>query len=580
MTPPTTRLAGSEGGPVAFAILIGSPAITAATGPLPWWGSGLLVGSAVLAVWLQVRGRTPVRWLLDALAFYLGRAARARQRLASPHLQDVTVSSGSCAVGVSDSSLFAMIQLAPNLDLPSVIGEESIYTEDTIDAVMLTRLCEQYGLTFDIDIVSTGRRVRKVGSYGELYDQLIGPRPIVGQRLAWLVVRLDQGSNLRELQRRGSCSVAGPQALATAAQRIAARLRQAGIAAHPLPADAVLEAVRVLQEGVELDSLRERWGRLDCAATGRAVRMYEVDSQDVGDIDLDHYWAHGTSYTTIVVSLRHNQRSRILVRYIGTWDKNQRDTTPSHLRLLTGQQSTALLATLPTPTVAHTLPTRAAHTEPAEADASLKVTIGPNGQVLGSINGHKNHTLALPLFDPVHYQPRRRTVDVHADLPIAQQIVLRATVVGADVEVHTDRPDSWERLVSAVGDHRSLRLANSGHTDGTAQSLHAPPATIVVFDQVSPSVSQAPTTLTITAPDQPRHRDVDLAIEQIGEAAVEVSIPLRTVRIDLIEPRGETRYVDTRPPLPPLLDRQPAHSDHSTVESAAAHTPVNSGDAR
>jgi hypothetical protein len=146
----------------------------------------------------------------------------------------------------------------------------------------------------------------------------------------------------------------------------------------------------------------------------------------------------------------------------------------------------------------------------------------------------------MPLFDPAPYNPRRRTVDVQAMLPVAQQLVLRATVVGADIEVHTSRPQRWQHLVSAVGDARSLRLVEAGDEEPRAG------ATITVFDQLPPQASAAPTTVSIS----PRRGSVDLSIEQVGEAQLDVRIPMRTVRVNLVEPRGETRYFDhgDRPP--------------------------------
>lgn len=114
-----------------------------------------------------------------------------------------------------------MIQLAPDLDLPTVIADTSIYTEDTVPVDALVPLLDQYGVQVDIDIVTTGQRVRPTGSYSMLYDQLIGSHPVVGDRLTWLVVRLDQERNLRVLNRRGPCEVVAPKALAAAAHRIA-----------------------------------------------------------------------------------------------------------------------------------------------------------------------------------------------------------------------------------------------------------------------------------------------------------------------------------------------------------------------
>jgi hypothetical protein len=209
-------------------------------------------------------------------------------------------------------------------------------------------------------------------------------------------------------------------------------------------------------------------------------------------------------------------------------------------------QSTALLATLPSATSIRALPQHDSGSDvaPEELLDELAVAIGPSGQILGSISGQPRHTLALPLFDPARFNPQRRTIDVHAALPVAQQIVLRAMAVGADVEVHSARPDSWRQLVAAIGDAHSLRLAESaGSADGLGGEDDSTSVTIAVFDQVPPRASAAHTTVTISDPGAPHRRTADLTIEQVGDATVDVSIPMRTVRVDLIEPHGETRYL-------------------------------------
>lgn len=154
-----------------------------------------------------------------------------------------------CGINEADTTLVAMIQLAPNLDLPTVIAERTLYTEDTIPVDMLHPMLDHFGIAVDIDIVTTGQRVRSTGSYSMLYDQLIGSHPVVGDRLTWLVVRLDQERNLAALSKRGPCAVVAPKALATAAHRIAGRLRERGIAAHALPAAALRDATRLLHAG-------------------------------------------------------------------------------------------------------------------------------------------------------------------------------------------------------------------------------------------------------------------------------------------------------------------------------------------
>src|SRR5690606_10230075 len=154
-------------------------------------------------------------------------------------------------------------------------------------------------------------------SYSMLYDQLIGSHPVVGDRLTWLVVRLDQERNLRVLNRRGPCEVVAPKALAAAAHRIAGRLRERGIQAHALPAAALREATRLLHAGVELPDLRETWTRLESSAPGRCVTSFVIDWDRLDGAGLDDCWSWNSGRTTLVVSLTAERGPRALVRFIG-----------------------------------------------------------------------------------------------------------------------------------------------------------------------------------------------------------------------------------------------------------------------
>ena len=543
MSAPRVGFGGLERAPLAVVIVIGSVLGAGLWGRVPWWVAPAVVTVVGVMLTLRVTGRSGPRWLVDWWLFRSGAAARAQELQRRIPVRDVSVASGDCGVYETDSALITMIQLAPDLDLPTVIAERELYTEDTVPVEALLPMLDQYGLAIDVDIVTTGQRVRPAGGYSMLYDQLIGTHPVVGDRMTWLVVRLDLQRNLVALSQRGPVAESGPRALASAANRIASRLRERGISAHPLPAAAMGEATRLLHAGVEMTDLREKWGRLDSSVPNRSVTSFLIDWSRMEGAGLDDCWSWNKGRTTVVVSLAGGALgARGLVRYVGPPVST---SPPGYLRPLPGRQSQALLASLPTQTSVHDLPRTGSGDDLASAEqvTELSIRIGPSGQILGAISGRPSHTLAMPLFDPARYNPRHRTVDVYAELPVAQQIVLRAMVVGADVEVHSARPHRWQQLVASVGDPDSLRLApqRTGEQPAAAES----PATIAVFDQVPPSGSAAPTTVTISDPGTPRRRAADLAIDQVSSTAIDVSIPMRTVRVDLIEPRGETRYVDS-----------------------------------
>ncbi len=571
MSFPKIGVGAAERGPLAAVVVVGSVVVAGMWGRVPWWIAPVVATVVAASLAVRVDERAAVRWLLDWCAYRFGLQARAHLRRALADLHDVEVAAGTCGVRYDEPVFVAMIQLAPNLDLPTVIAERELYTEDTVSVRDLEPMLDQFGINININIVTTGQRVRPAGGYSMLYDQLIGPQPVVGDRMTWLVLRLDPQRNLVTLAGRGPAAESGPRALASAAHRIAGRLRERGISAHALPAEALRQAIRLLHTGVEPSELRERWKHLESPVPGRGVTSYLIDWSRLGSTGLDDCWSWNRGRTTVVVSMAGGALGvRGLVRYVGPAASV---APPGYLRPLAGRQAEALRASLPTATSVH----RLARTEfgggtatPADL-AGLSIAIGPSGQILGSISGRPKHTLALPLFDPARYNPRHRTINVYADLPIAQQIVLRAMVVGADVEVHSARPQRWQQLVAAVGDPDSLRLAADSASTAAAGGAQA---TIAVFDQLPPGASTAATTVTISEPGAPRRRAADLAIDQVSATAIDVSIPMRTVRVDLIEPRGETRYLDSTsnppaagPPAISVVAPRPAAAQVAHAES-------------
>ncbi|NUP29731.1 MAG: type VII secretion protein EccE, partial [Nocardia sp.] len=157
---PGRRVAGVERGPFAVMAIGGSVVMAGLSAYLPLWGAALIVAGAMLAVVVRIKGRTPVRWFIDWLDFRTGRSVRASLLTAPLPVRDVDVSAGLCGIAEDGDVLIAMIQLAPNLDLPTVIAEQTIYTEDTVSVASLLPMLDHYGIGIDIDIVTTGQRVR------------------------------------------------------------------------------------------------------------------------------------------------------------------------------------------------------------------------------------------------------------------------------------------------------------------------------------------------------------------------------------------------------------------------------------
>lgn len=540
----SVRIGGTERYPFAVLVVGGAPLLSVLVERTHWGAVAAITTLAVVMVALPLRGKTVVRRALDWGSYRLHRTARARTLIDAPEARDIEVAAGICGIRSAGSRLVAMIELAPDLDLPTIIGDRTVYTEDTVPMETLVPLLEHYGIAVEIDIVTLGRRARPAGDYSKVYDQLIGSKPVVGDRMTWLVVRLDLHANLTALTRRGPCEVSGPRALATAAHRIATRLRERALAAEVLPGAALEQATRLLEAGIDPHDLSERWQRLDTTNPGRCATSFALDWSQVDTAGLDDCWRWNRGWTTLVIALGGpGNGSRGLVRFVGPEvDKD----LPSYLRKLPGRQSLAFRATLPGAHSIREVPgVEFGHDLPSAQLSAVELAIGPNGQILGALTVQDRHALALPLFDSARYHPRKRTIDVRAELPVAQQIILRAMVVGADVVVHSDRPHLWWQLAAAVGDPQALRLAGPAEEveEGAAPGAESP--TVEVFDQVVPLGSGAHTILTIAEPGIARRRTADLVIEQVDATTIEVGIPMRTVRVDLLEPRGETRFFES-----------------------------------
>jgi len=537
-------------GPVAVVLISGSVVLATLIGRTEWWVSYLVALALLATVTMRIRGRTAYRWLSAAVRYRTGRAARARTRDRLPAVVDVEVASGVCGVGRDGSVLIAMIQLAPDLDLPTVIAKDATYTEDTLSIEALSAMLDQYGIAVDIDVVSTGRRVRPVSNYGLLYHQLTAGHPVVGERFTWLVVRLDVERNLAVLARRGQLARVAPKAVATAAIRIAARLRERGVAAQVLPAARHREAAQLLHRGVELTELTEKWGRLVSPAPV-AVTSCWIDLHGLGGGSLDECWTQHPGRTTVTVSVSSTGPGtesrwgvRAFVRFVGP---AVRSPWVPWLRSLGGHQSEALMASLPAGAGGRAL---GAGTEAAGASLSgLRIPIGPSGQIVGAIAGQAQHALAVQLFDPARYRPRRRRVKAGVTLRVAQQLILRAVVVGADVAIHTRRPQRWRRLVAEIGDPGAVYLVSPDEAP-SGEAIDNARATVAVFDRIAPSPTAAYTTISVGDPGMPPRLPADVTIDQVGEAVVDIGLPMGVVRVDLIEPMGEARYLDTEEQLP------------------------------
>ncbi|MCX5046299.1 type VII secretion protein EccE [Aldersonia sp. NBC_00410] len=450
--------------------------VTAATATRAWWAPLLVLVAMLGAGVLTIDGAPLIRRALHPVALL----ARRRALAAPAAVVDVEVAGAVTGVRWGEDGLVSMISVGSRDPLsPTVFaGDAGPVDCGAIDLPTVARWLRFGDVVVGVDATSAGLgRMPGAGKLGD-YTEVVGHSPLVASRATWLLVRLDPGQNLDAIKRRGSA----PKTLAAATVRIAERLRQDGICAQPLRAAQLRSQERMLAP----PAAAEQW---DHVRAGQLIMTsYAADPTELAGA---HRWWSAEAHTATVVRLRSGPGEDVdvsgLVRYT-TRDQFMQAPLPG-LVALPGEQGAALAAGLPT--------ARSRALTPAGRDlteAGLDVVpIGPTGQLIGR-TADGNGALTLPLFRPIG--GARKVIDVSSGEQLADQLVLRAITAGARVELHTEHPARWRRLL-AHGDGR-MWLAGQ-HKGGAA-------AHIVVLDRVEQSEmvdDRTPTLLALRRPGDP-----------------------------------------------------------------------------
>ncbi|WP_328390921.1 type VII secretion protein EccE [Nocardia sp. NBC_00416] len=530
---------------VAWIVLVFSDSV--------WYslGAGAAVGAIAL---IPIGGRT----LAARIAGGLGRRGKiTAERLEQAAAFDVPLpEGGGYGVRWDGDLLLTMLRIDPPPDTLTLLRPGSLDTQQLLPLPEIARCLDQFDLTLaGIDVVSTGARTAGTGVAAHLYDRILGPLPAIAHRTCWLVLRLDPLANAEAVDNRGGGGTGALRAAIIATRRVANRLAAHDIAASVLTAAEMNTAVRDLTHGFAVDQLTETPKWLE--AQGRHLSQYQIGADMVGPRGLADVWAVPSLSTTVTLRLRpginrndpHTELAdTVVLNAVVRFDTVEPPEQPplAGLRELYGNQLRILLDTLP---VGYTgrWGREVAYRGTLAALTEFTVPTAGCGQLIGADD--EGQGIAVPLIGE-----GTRQLEVIGTLDLAQQVILRATGLGAHAIVHTARPEAWQTMVRNLDAPQILSIAPraagaSYHPPGPPPMPTAPypSTTVLVFDGVPPvSHAGGATIVHVRQPhDPPGSVDADVSLIQDPTAPNRVTVrtPAVTTTVNMVTTREEMHYI-------------------------------------
>ncbi|SOJ55690.1 ESX-2 secretion system protein EccE2 [Mycobacterium simulans] len=505
------------------------------TGPngagLLLWSSVLIGLAAFVALFVPIRGRVLlVEWIAVVLAFWRRRKRPLVDEL--PAATDVNVIAGAAGVRWDGYMVVSAVEITAAPALTYEAAGRAV-TDSALSLDLVVSLMRHYDLNIDIDIVSTGRHVPSGSAYRTVYSEIVGPRPVIGQRRTWLILRLDAKENLADIVARGPSGRAAPKALVSATHRVVQRLQQERIRACALSAEDLDELTAILLKPIGAVGNRERWGTVESGPN--YISTYVGDPATLNSEQLDRWWSWRTEDAVVMLRLSGMCTGDVkvgsVVRYV-THGKAYRPLPGSNLALPTGVQRLMLAAPLPGGDRSFEVALPAISV--SELD-ELRIPIGPSGQLLGQSDDGR--MVAVPLWDQSG-QPQRRRIEARVSVELAQQLILRAVVTGGVVCIHTSSRTRWDNLVAAIGDSARLFYATAG----------AFACDIAVFDGRPVTTVPARTVMRL---HEPANQMVpaaiggaDVTMVEVDGKAIEITVGSgEQEQVRIIRSREEDRYL-------------------------------------
>lgn len=458
-------------------------------------------GAIGAAVAVLLIGLVPIRRRTAAvrLGGWLGRRLRGRTDTLdrAPAFDVPLAEGGGCGVRWDGDLLLTMLRIDPPPDTLTLLRRGTLSADQLLPLTEIARCLDQFDVQLvGIDVIATGARTAGTGAAAHLYDRILGPLPAIAHRTCWLVLRLDPVANASAVDKRGGGAEGALRTMIIATRRVANRLATHGIDAAVLTATEMNSAVRQLTHG--FDPLQLTESAYGLAGEHRHLTHYQLTAPMIGTNGLAEIWATPSLSTTVTLRLhpgsrrtgrRDDKAGTVVLNAVVRFDTPvPLDERPlPGLRELPGSQRRILLDTLPIG-AADDLGGRDGYRGTLTALTDIAVPTTGCGQLIGA--DEQGQGIAVPLIGA-----GTRHVDVIGNLDLAQQVVLRATALGAHAVVHTTRPQAWQSMVANLATPQLLSIAPRA-AGATPQPQPGPPpvpaapyptTTVLVYDGIAPT---------------------------------------------------------------------------------------------
>ena len=434
------------------------------------------------------------------------------------------------------SRVVAVVEvLAPRGGLTR-IDRSTVHASHLLPLPELAECLNQHDILLSgIDIISHGHRSRSGTPAGPIYESLLGPLPATAHRTVWLAISFDALACPGAADRRGGGTEGACRAVTVATQRIVRALDDADCSSRVLTAPEIREAVQQVSAGINMRTLSQRWRY---AELGNGVNIgAAVDPKRLDSDLLAQLWVAPSRGTTVAVRLRPGS-SADTVNIGAAWRLTARELPEKIKRKgmvsMSGRHRRSLLAHLPIgiPNVEDTVPLAEYSIDMTE---DLHLPSSGCGQLIGSDS--EGNGVAIRLVGQ-----GISTVYVAGELYLAQQLVFRALAVGERILIRTDRPHTWEQLVTTIGNPERLAIAVETHQGDSAFTA------AVVDGVLAPAPHAGVTTIYVTGdPAGWPMTKPDLQIHQPGAIGNHVILRTGTTQVDLnlVSIPRETTYISS-----------------------------------
>lgn len=509
-----------------------------------------------LAGLVPIGGHTPA-WRIGSAIARRRPGLRPAERLAQAPALDVPLTEGGgYGVRWDGDLLLTMLRIDPPPDTLTLLDRGSLSTDQLLPLPEIARCLDQFDLTLaGIDVVSTGARTAGTGVAAQLYDRILGPLPAIAHRTCWLVLRMDPLANAEAVDNRGGGGDGALRTAIIATRRVANRLAAHDIAASVLTATEMNTAVRQLTHGFDVDQLAEspKWLQYQ----GRFLTQYQIAADMIGPRGLADVWAVPSLSTTVTLRLRPGAGRRdrhtdfadtVVLNAVVRFDTVAPPGEPPlpGLRELVGSQLRILLDTLPIG-YAGRWGSDIAYRGTLAALTGFAVPTAGCGQLIGA--DERGQGIAVPLMGE-----GTRHLEVIGNLDLAQQVILRATALGAHAIVHTARPEEWHTMVANLNAPHVLSIAP--RAAGASYHPPAPPpppaapypsTTVLVFDGIRPIAHAGGATIVhVRRPDDPGGSvDADVTLIQDPDAPNRITVrtAARSATVLMVTTPDEMHYI-------------------------------------